>query len=358
MRYAVIMAGGSGKRLWPLSRRNHPKQVLRLINGKSLMEVAVQRLEGEFEPEQILIIANSDYADEIAEALPEIPRENIISEPEGRDTANAIALAAAIVAGKDDTATIAVFTADHIIRPIKCFAKAVSIAMNAAETNPGATVTFGVLPSWPHTGLGYIQAGPKVSEDVRRVASFQEKPDHTTARQYVESREYFWNSGMFVWTSQTINDALKQHLPDSFAKLQPVTEAVSKGEDYTGILAEVYPTLKKISIDYAVMEKAEHVLMVELKCEWIDLGSWPALEDVVDSDDQGNAIIAGNHVAMDSFRNILVSSEEDHLLAVMGIDDCIVIHSPDATLVCKKSDNQRLKELVAAIGKHYDGKYL
>jgi mannose-1-phosphate guanylyltransferase len=357
MRYAVIMAGGAGKRLWPHSRQCKPKQLLRLVGGKSLMEIAVDRLEGLFEPEQIFIVTNDEYADQVAEALPTVPRENIIGEPEGRDTLNAIALAAEILAGKDENATMAVFTADHIIRPKKCFTRAVQLAMDTAEKHSDALLTFGVRPTWPHTGLGYIECGPKESEDVFAVASFKEKPDHGTARQYVENGGYYWNSGMFVWTLPAIRGAIAEFAPDSAKKLAPIREASARGKDFTDLLAKIYPALKKISIDFAVMEKAKNVMMVTLNCEWIDLGSWPSLEDVVNLDQQGNAIVAENHVVMDSFRNIIVGSD-DHLLAILGIDDCIIVHSPDVTLVCKKTDNQRLKELVSAIEKNYGKKYL
>ncbi|MBN1942739.1 MAG: mannose-1-phosphate guanylyltransferase [Phycisphaerae bacterium] len=357
MRYAVIMAGGAGKRLWPHSRQCKPKQLLRLVGGKSLMEIAVDRLEGLFEPEQIFIVTNAEYAEQIAEALPAVPRENIVGEPEGRDTLNAIALAAEMLAGRDENATMAVFTADHVIRPKECFCRAVQLAMDAAEKHPDALLTFGVQPTWPHPGLGYIECGPKIDEDVFAVAAFKEKPDHVTARQYVESGGYFWNSGMFVWTLRAIRNAIAAFAQDSAKKLAPIREASAKGNDFTKLLAKIYPTLEKISIDFAVMEKAQNVMMVALNCEWIDLGSWPSLEEVVDLDQQGNVIVAENHVIMDSFRNVIVGSG-DHLLAVLGVDDCIIVHSPDATLVCKKTDNQRLKELVAAVEKTYGNKYL
>ena len=356
MRYAVIMAGGAGKRLWPHSRQAMPKQFLRLIGGKSLMEIAVQRLEGIFEPEQIFIVTNAEYTSPVAEILPDIPEANIIGEPEGRDTANAIALAAELLAGKDENATMAVFTADHIIRPVDCFTEAVLLAMDTAERYPDALLTFGIRPTWPHTGLGYVECGEQISEGVYRVASFREKPDHHTARKYVESGQHFWNSGMFVWTLPAIRNAMKEFLPDSVEKLTPVSEAVRKGEDFTELLKEIYPSLEKISIDFAVMEKAKKVMMVQLNCEWIDLGSWSAMENVLDTDEQSNIIVAENHVVMDSFRNVLVSSDE-HMLAVLGIDDCIVVHSPDVTLVCKKSDDQRLKELLAAAEERFGGKY-
>jgi mannose-1-phosphate guanylyltransferase len=358
MRYAVIMAGGSGKRLWPLSRRNYPKQLLPLIDGNSLIEIAVGRLRGMFEPENILIVTNAEYADKIAEVLPDIPAANIIPEPEGRDTANAIALAAALLNAKDSSGTMAVFTADHVIRPVDCFVNTVEAAMVAAEANPDTLLTFGIKPTWPHTGLGYIEIDQKLDDSVWKVVSFREKPDHAQARKFVESGQFFWNSGMFVWTISTITNVMKQYLPASVDKLAPVGAAAASGEDYTKLLSEIYPTLEKISIDYAIMEKAQSVMMVQLNTEWIDLGSWPSLEDVADLDDKGNAIIAKNHVVIDSLRNVLVSSDDNHLLAVMGVDDCIVVHSPDATLVCKKSDHQRLKDIVAAIEKDYGPEYL
>lgn len=357
MRFAVIMAGGSGTRLWPLSRKSQPKQLLPLVGGKSLMAIAVERLDGLFEPEQIFVVTNAEYADQVAAALPHIPRENIIGEPVGRDTANAVALATAVLSGKDENATMAVFTADHVIRPQDCFEQAVRGAMDAAEANPGALLTFGVKPTWPHTGLGYIECGEEVSTGVCTVESFREKPDHTTARMYVESSSYLWNSGMFVWTLPSIRAELESNLSDSVEKLDPIRQAVARGDDIQALLEEVYPSLEKISIDYAVMEKAKQVMVVRLRCEWIDLGSWGAMEEVVEPDGQGNVIHAENHVAMDSFRNVLVSSD-DHLLAVMGIDDCVVVHSSDATLVCRKSDSQRLKELVKAVENHFDARYI
>ena len=357
MRYGVIMAGGSGKRVWPLSRKARPKQILPLLDGKSLLVLAVERLAGVFARENIWVITNAEYADQVAEALPQLPPENIVGEPVGRDTANAIALAAEILSGRDEDATMAVFTADHVIRPEDRFAACVEAACEAAEQNPDALLTFGIRPTWPHTGLGYIHCGDPVGEGVYDVVGFREKPDHPTARRYVESGQYFWNSGMFVWKLGAIRSALAEFLPDSRAKLSPVREAVRQRQPFAELLAEVYPDLEKISIDFAIMEKAHKVMMVELTCEWLDVGSWPALEDVLDLDEAGNVVVADNTVLLDSFRNVVVS-EDDHLLAVLGMDDCIVVHSGDATLVCNKSDSQRLKELVDLVEKRYGDRYL
>jgi mannose-1-phosphate guanylyltransferase len=356
MRYAVILAGGAGKRLWPLSRLNRPKQLLPLLQGKNLLSLAVQRLRSLFEPQNILIITNTEYRAQIQEALPQIPAENIIGEPEGRDTANAIALGVEILTGRDPQATMAVFTADHVIRPEECFAEAVNRACLTAEQHPDALLTFGICPSWPHTGLGYIHVGKAIAEGIFEVQGFKEKPDHQTARRYVESGQYYWNSGMFVWTLPAIRKAMEACLPESVKKLAEVSKRVAQGKSYDDVLAKVYPTLERISIDYAVMEKASKAICVQLRCEWLDIGSWPALEQVVDLDESGNAIVAKNSVVTDSYRNIIVT-EDDHLLAVLGMDDCIIVHSSDATLVCNRSDSQRLKELVAAIEAKYGKKY-
>jgi len=357
MRYAVIMAGGAGKRLWPLSRLARPKQLLPLIGGKSLLDLAVERLRGLFDMANIYVITNAQYADLVAGAVRDLPPENIVGEPEGRDTANAIALAAQILAARDGDATMAVFTADHVIRPVDAFAQAVRSACDAAEKNPDALLTFGLRPTWPHTGLGYIESGAPVAEGVRRVVAFKEKPDHQTARRYVDSGRHYWNSGMFVWRVESILAALREFLPDSVERLDPVRRAAAAGDDYRPILREVFPTLRRISIDYAVMEKARKVLVVELGCEWLDVGSWPALENVCQVDDFGNVIVAPNVLVLDSARNILVT-EEDHLLAVLGMDDCIIVHAPDATLVCRKGDAQRLKELTNCLERKFGDRFL
>ncbi|NLW87815.1 MAG: NTP transferase domain-containing protein [Planctomycetes bacterium] len=357
MRYAVIMAGGAGTRLWPLSRLKRPKQLIPLLGKKSLLELAVERLDGLFDKQNIWIITSAQYADEIRAALGQLPAANIIGEPEGRDTASAIALSVELLGAKDPQAEIAVFSADHIIRPVDCFGQAVTAAFGAINENPDALVTFGIRPTWPHTGLGYIQCGKAVAQTVREVLGFKEKPDHQTARRYVESGEHFWNSGMFVWKLQAIAKALDDYLPDTRRKLSPVGQAVKNDQDIQPLLEKIYPTLEKISIDFAVMEKAKKVMMVELKCEWLDVGSWPSLEEVSDLDESGNVVLAEKAILLDSLRNVVVS-EDSHLLAVLGVDDCIVVHSKDATLVCNKSESQRLKDLVSLIARQYGPNYV
>ncbi len=357
MRYAVIMAGGSGKRLWPASRENKPKQLIRIIDGKCLLELAMERLEGLFDRERILIVTNACYAGDVCNCLSMIQPSNVIREPVGRDTANAIGLAAELIAAKDKDATMAVFTADHIIRPTEQFHQCVEQACRTAEDNPDALITFGIRPTFPHTGLGYIHCAEKFDENVHRVRAFKEKPKHHAARYYVESGEYFWNSGMFVWKVAAIRNALKKHLPDSAGPLATVGQAAAEGKDIEGLLKKIYPALPKISIDFAVMEKATDVLMVELTCQWLDVGSWPALADVLEPDDEGNTIVASRAVVIDSNQNVIFS-DEDHLMAVVGMDDCIIVHTKDATLVCNKSDSQRLKEMVDLISRQFGTVYL
>jgi len=351
------MAGGAGKRLWPLSRLSRPKQLLPLLGGKSLLEIAVDRLAPVFGADNVLVITNAEYADQVADSVPSLKPENVIGEPEGRDTANAIALAAELLAARDPHATMAVFTADHVIRPQDRFAAAVERAIEAAESNPDALVTFGIRPTWPHTGLGYIHC-PQPEGDARPVKAFREKPDHQTARQYVDSGEYFWNSGMFVWSLDAIRTSLREFLSDSMTKLGPIREAAEAGQDFIALLAEVYPTLERISIDYAVMEKAPTVLMVEMDAEWVDVGSWPALDRVSEQDETGNVVLAEKSLLLDSGRNVIVCEDASHLMAVVGMDDCIVVHTPDATLVCNKSDSQRIKELVALVEEKFGPEYL
>ena len=348
MRYAVIMAGGAGKRLWPISRLDRPKQLLPLVEGRCLLEIAVERCESCFAPENIYVITNAEYAPQIREALPKLPAENVVGEPIGRDTANAIALAAEILAARDPSATMAVFTADHVIRPVEQFAKSVDAACNAAESNRDALVTFGIKPSWPHTGLGYVHSGGADESNVHKVQAFKEKPDCGTAEEYVACGEYFWNSGMFVWTLDAIRSELNKHLPQSMADLAPIGKAVAQGSDYSELLGKIYPGLEKISIDFAIMEKASTVLMVELGCEWLDVGSWPAVEQVCELDQCNNAILSENTFTDAASGNIVVC-EDDHLLALLGVNDCVIVHTPDATLVASKHEAYRLKELLEEV---------
>ena len=355
MRHAVIMAGGSGTRLWPLSRRRRPKQLLRLFDGRSLLWHARERLRTLFAPEHIWIITSAAYVDDVATELPDVPRENLIGEPSGRDTANAIGLAAALIQRRDADATIAVFTADHLITPIDAFASAISAGLAAAEANPASLVTFGIRPAEPHTGYGYVHRGEPISAGVHRVRQFKEKPTLDVAKEYVASGEYYWNSGMFAWRGAAIDAELRRQLPENHAALASIA-AQWGGGALAPSVAEAFNGLKKISIDFGVMEHASSVLVVEMNCRWLDLGSWTSIAATRAPDASGNASLAASSMMLSARDNIVVS-ESDHLLVVLGLNDVVVVHSPDATLVCARSAVERIKEVTEALRREYDARY-
>jgi mannose-1-phosphate guanylyltransferase len=352
---AVILAGGSGTRLWPLSRRNRPKQLLRIVGGRSLLHEAYQRLDLMFPPSDIYVVALAEHLPAISLELPKLPSENFIGEPTGRDTANAIALAASILHERSPETLMGVFTADHVIRPADKFIEVIRRGFEAAEKTPDGLVTFGIKPTEPHTGLGYIHRGEPVSPGVWAVKGFKEKPDLDTARQYVASSDYYWNSGMFVWRTAAILEQLRLRLPQSHEATQRLAR-VWYTEQGQKLAAELYPGLTKISIDFAVMERAPKVLAVEMALEWLDLGSWTALAAISNKDSSGNARALQRTAAMFSRNNIVVA-EDEHLIALVGVENLVVVHSGDATLVCHKNQIQQVKELVAELDREYGGLY-
>jgi mannose-1-phosphate guanylyltransferase len=358
MRYVLIMAGGSGKRLWPLSRQDMPKQLLRVVGGKSLLRIAYDRLEGIVSPDQVLVCTGADYADVVAAELPEIKPANILGEPEGRDSLNAVAWPAAVLAARDPDAVVAVVTADHIMHPISVFQRALLEGFEVAEGAEDFLVTFGVVPTAPHTGYGYLRRGETIPghPDVFSVVEFKEKPDRTTAEEYLASGEYWWNSGMFVWRARTLLDQLKL--------LQPKThDAVVKLAAAPYRLAEIYPELLKISVDYAVMEPVSrgeggaHVVAVRLPITWHDVGGFAALGEQLPRDEQGNAT-HGVAVLVDARDNLVINNAEDgRLVAVVGLSDTVIVQTPQITLVCPISEAERIKELVAEVTTQLGGSY-
>jgi mannose-1-phosphate guanylyltransferase len=341
--------------LWPLSRKRRPKQLLRIFDGRSLLQDAYQRLLAVASPSDIYVIALAEQLPAIAEELQGVAPQNLIGEPMGRDTANAIALAASILHAKSPDTIMGVFTADHLIGPADKFADIIERGYQAAATHADALVTFGVKPDQPHTGMGYVQRGDVVSPGIWKVRAFKEKPGLETAQRYVASGEYFWNSGMFVWRTATILDQLRRHLPESFEAIQRLAAAWNTA-DGAAMAAAVYPTLPKISIDFAVMEKASNVLMVEMDLEWRDVGHWTSLAAVMGTDAEGNTRALRQAVILDGEKNILVS-EDDHLVATIGVDDLVVVHSPDATLICRRDQVDKIKDLVANLDRDFEGRY-
>jgi len=367
MEYGVIMAGGSGTRLWPLSRGTLPKQLLPLVNGQSLLQLSYRRLRGLLPPERIFVCTSAAHGDAVLANLPELPRQNLLGEPMGRDTANAVGFPAVVLQKLDPDAVIAVVSADHVIEPIDAFQKALRTAFEVVREDPAALVTFGISPTHGHTGLGYIHRGEALRlatpvQGAYRVLAFKEKPDKPTADRYVESGRYYWNSGMFVWRADTVLNELRLHLPVAYAGLQRIGEAWGTPRQ-AEVLAQVYPELPKISIDYAVMEPASqgkgkaHVVTVEMPVEWLDVGSWPALAETLTTDEHDNATDSTTYVLIDSDNNIIVSHAPDHLVATIGVSDMIIVHTPDVTLVCPKSEAQRVKELVGRVTEKFGTKY-
>jgi mannose-1-phosphate guanylyltransferase len=350
MRYVLIMAGGSGKRLWPLSRQDMPKQLLPVLGGKSLLRIAFDRLEGLVPPDRVLVCTGAEYAHVVAAELPEVDPANILGEPEGRDSLNAVAWPAAVLTRRDPDAVMAVVTADQIMHPVESFQAALEEGFAVAEEASDVLVTFGVVPTSPHTGYGYLRHGDPMTSrpNVCVVEEFKEKPDLETAQEYLAWGRYWWNAGMFVWRARTFLDQL--------ASLQPVTHAlVTELAQVPERLAEIYPTLLKISVDYAVMEPVSQgrggarVVAVRLPVDWHDVGGFASLGEQLPRDDHGNAT-QGLSVLVDAHDNLVINSgAEGEIVAVVGLQGTVIVHTPQITMVCPITESERIKELVAEV---------
>ena len=362
MDYAVIMAGGSGKRLWPLSRRKRPKQVLKLLNGQTLLRLCIERLLPIFDARNIIILTNTGYADVVRENLPEVPFNNVIAEPVVRDTAGAIGLGATILTKYDGDATMAVVTADQLIEPAEALQQALKDALAFVNNNPDSTITFGIQPVFPATQFGYIKCGgvrkcPYCENKIYSVEAFKEKPVEETAKKYLDSGQYLWNSGMFVWKAKTVLDNLERLLPETAEPFQGIRAAWdSPNQQYA--LQEWFPKLPKISIDYAVMEKTDRVYVIKLNCKWLDMGSFAALADFISSDKNNNFVVAAQSELLDCKDSIVITEDEGHLIAGIGLKNIIIAHSSDATLVCPFDQTAKLKYLLELIEKHTGEKFL
>ncbi|MDK9321743.1 mannose-1-phosphate guanylyltransferase [Propionibacterium freudenreichii] len=355
MRYAVIMAGGSGTRLWPLSRQGEPKQLLRMIDGKSLLRLAFERVVGAVDPANILICTGAAYIDEVARQIPEVESRNLLGEPVGRDSLNAVAWPAAVLARRDPGAVTAMITADQIIEPVEVFRQRLDTAFRVAEQDADALVTFGIVPTSPNTGYGYLHRGTDVPGfvDVSRVTEFKEKPDAATAAQYLASGRYWWNSGMFVWRVETLLRQLKVLLPQTYDAVQELAAHPER-------LAEIYPQLFKSSVDYGVMEpvsqgKAQaHVVAVALDTRWADVGSFASLYLELPHDAHGN-VVQGAVIAEDTHDCLLINADVgDSVLAVAGLRDMAVVRTAAATLSCPLKDSQQVKTLVGRVAHEVD----
>lgn len=349
--YAVIIAGGSGERFWPLSTQSRPKQFVSLFEGKPLIRHAVDRLAGLIPPERILIVTSGALADLSAETCDILPRENIIGEPCRRDTAAACALATGLVAARDKDGVLAILTADQLMGNVGSFRKILTDSF-AAAAKSDCIVTIGVTPDYPATGFGYIEAGDDIDfgteTKFRKAKRFVEKPDSATAEKYLQSGNFSWNSGMFIWHVNTMSKAVRSLVPE-LSPLLTIPSEYSSYEELNSKLSEVYPGLKKISVDYAVMEHFQNIVTASGSFGWDDVGSWPSIGKHFSPDQDGNIKI-GAVASFDSSRNIIVNEGNGGLVALVGCDDLVVVQTGNATLVCPKSRAQDIKKLVQQIG--------
>jgi mannose-1-phosphate guanylyltransferase len=400
MRYAMIMAGGAGTRLWPLSRLDRPKQLLPFIvrpqddagsasQGEpvSLLSLAADRLDGVVEPGRRYICTGESYREAIAAALPAFTHTQILGEPTGRDTVNAVGFTAAVLDKRDPDAIFAVFTADHIIEPIDTFRSLIDLGFRLVEQDATRLVTFSIKPTYAATGFGYVERGraiPGLGENdaglAFDVARFVEKPDEHRAQAYLDSGHFGWNSGMFVWRASTVMQCLKRFKPECYDGLKRIQAAWGTA-DQDRVLNEVYPTLPKVSIDYALMEPASQVpsgdedvrvATVLMDLTWLDVGSWPSYAQTLEADGDGNRVIqlglpdsgAANAadrttdhppaaLTVDSTNNLIVNaddSESGHTIALLGCEGLVVVRTPDATLIMPADKAERLKALHAKAG--------
>lgn len=350
MRHAVIMAGGSGTRFWPLSRKRLPKQFLKLYGERSLLQQAFDRIVELVGPAGVSIITNVLQVEQTVQQLPELASANIIGEPCGRDTAACIGLAAALVLQKDPGAHMIVLAADHLIQPTSAFHRAVQAADALVRQHPEALVTFGIPPTRPATGYGYLRRDEAIGEleqtPIYRLKSFHEKPDLATAERFLSAGEYYWNSGIFCWRAATILGEIQRCVPTLHRAINAIADAWPTPQR-DRVFREQYEPLKKISIDYAVMEQAQSVYMVEAPFQWDDVGSWLALERVHRPDEHGNVVL-GTHRGHQTTGCIVVGNDQ-HLVATIGVRDLIVVHTPDVTLVADRRDEQSVKQLLARL---------
>lgn len=359
MLHALIMAGGGGTRFWPRSRQKRPKQFLKLNGDLTLLQQALERIEAQVPAANTWVVTAEMYRAEAGQQLPSLDAAHIVGEPMGRDTAACIGLGAALIARHDPDATMLVMPADHVIEPAQEFRRAAHVAEQMAAEYPNALITFGIRPTFAATGYGYIHRGGRILErqgvNVYRVQGFREKPATELAEQMLATGEYFWNSGIFVWRTATILKALATNRPQLYGAVQRIAQAWSTSQRDT-VLRQEYEGLERISIDYAVMEKAAEVLVVEAPFRWDDVGSWLALERLHPQDVDGNTVLA-SHCGLNT-KNCVVAADPGQLIATVGVDNLLIIQDGDAILIADRRDEGSIKQLVDLLKKKGLEKYL
>ena len=345
--FVVILAGGKGERFWPLSRQARPKQLLPIVGDKPMLAQTLSRVGRVVPRKNILIITNAAQAAAVREVCRGLPARNIIAEPVGRDSGPAVGLAAALVERVDPRGVFAILAADHVIHDEAAFRRDLKAAFAAAEASP-VMVTIGIVPTEPVTGYGYIKTAKKRSKvapgTIQPVERFVEKPDLKTAKGYLASGDYFWNAGMFVWSVPVVLQAFADHAPALARGLATLRRLLGSGRPLTAVLKQVYPKLEKISVDYALLEHAKNVVVLPASFDWDDVGAWPAVARHRAADSAGN-VQRGNAMVEQGSGNIVISAGK-HLVTVLGVDNLIVVHTADATLVCPRDRAQDIKALL------------
>ncbi len=351
MIYAVIMAGGIGSRFWPRSRKATPKQFLNVFGDATLIQNTVARLNGLVPPERCLIVTHERYVEQTQQQLPAVPPENILAEPVSRNTAPCIAYAAMKLKAMDPDATMIVLPADHLIKNVAQFHKILNTAIDKAQEKD-ALVTIGIAPTHPETGYGYIQFNGSTDMDeapaAYEVKTFAEKPDLPTAESFLDSGDFLWNSGMFIWRADTILNQLSTHLPEAYEAFEPLQDALGTDQEHD-VLVKSFQSCPHISIDYGVMERASNVHVVPGSFGWSDVGDWRAVYGLSDKNEHGNAV-HGNVIMHDSSRCLVQSN--DRLVVLVGIHDAMVVDTQDAVLICNKESAQQVKNVVDYLHAH------
>lgn len=358
MTYAVIMAGGIGSRFWPQSRKARPKQFLNVFGDATLIQNTVARLQGLIPPERCFVVTHERYVEQTRDQLPALPEENILAEPISRNTAPCIVYAALRLLKQDPEATMVVLPADHLIQNVRRFHTVLSAAIEKAQ-EPGALVTIGITPTHPETGYGYIQYEPSSDTPAEEpqaypVRTFAEKPDLTTAERFLDSGDFLWNSGMFIWRADSIFDEIRHHLPQAFEAFETAEPAIGTPNEAEAV-AEAYERSPHISIDYGVMERAGRVFVVPGSFGWSDVGDWRAVYDLSDKDQHGNAL-QGDVIMHDSSRCLVQA--DGRLVVLVGIHDAVVVDTQDAVLVCNRESAQQVKNVVEYLHAHQLEQYV
>lgn len=357
--YALIIAGGVGARFWPRSREHSPKQLLEIIGKGTMIQNTVFRLDPIVPKERVLIVTNAAQEQEIRRQLPQIPAGNILVEPAGRNTAPAIALGAEVLRRRTDDCVMIVLPADHIVHDVASFQETLLSAVRVAEESRGL-VTIGIRPTRPETGYGYIQyddhaESPYLADGARPVVTFAEKPNLATARRFLESGDFLWNSGMFIWRASTILGHIADQLPDLAEEMHRVGLAVDT-PDFPHALDVAYREMKAISIDYGVMERATDRYVLPADFGWNDLGSWDEVYRIFPKDEEGNATVG--EIVLKDVKNCHITTSASRVVAAVGVEDLLIIDTDDAVLVCRRGRSQDVKEVVDQLRKRKLARHL